>query len=108
SRSSAAAEPDAGHPATSQFHSIPGWALQFRRCCHHARDPALAVLLTTAELRSGSSTSAALRDPASTATRTPRRSHRPTRTPPPTARAHPTRHSYADSPLGPPTSAEFV
>jgi len=42
--------------------------------------------------------------PASTAARTTPRSHRPTRTPPPTARAHPARHSYADLSLGPPTS----
>ena len=42
------------------------------------------------------------------ALKTPHRYPRPTRTPPPIVRAHPTRRSYAEPSLGPPTSCGFT
>src|SRR5579884_258889 len=45
-----------------------------------------------------------LDDSVSADARTPHRFPGPNHTPPPIARAHPNQHSYAETPLGPPTS----
>ena len=96
---------------------IPRRALQLRRRGHHTLDPRIDQIPRQPEPRRAGlighrhrrrqttgSSPRSLRDSGSTAAETPHRFPGPTHTRPPIVRAHPTRHSYAESSLGPPTS----